>query len=210
VQLWELSAFGRLLEAEPPQPGVRILHLRGSVEDTNAGLRFRAGETVVQSVYAQEAAASVIDTAVDLRAADLERVFPDLSLCILQGEWAAGTRERLDSARRRAGRTRRFAAELAERGVPATIVVPPMPSAAADDALAILADFLHRRPEEGAAALALAAQAIRRRVLERPDRRAADQPDPDVLLETALDVCVYVQPNWSPKVELQPAPAHAE
>jgi hypothetical protein len=125
--------------------GVHVLHLIGTAEETNAGVRFR----VVEDQASRVGKASLDVEAAParlVRAEDVGRIFPSLALCIIQGVPGRPDPRRLESDRYEAMLARAFAGELFALGVPAVIVVPPLGSPVAVAVLERLAAALQPRP----------------------------------------------------------------
>jgi hypothetical protein len=184
---------------------IHVLHLVGTVVETNAGLRFRQTDATAQNATSQseqwmmsEAASSgssASSTSQLLAGADIERAYAGLVFCILQGEPVRRYTERLDSDRVQADLARAFAAELHMSGVPIVLVLPPLtPDIAADVVSRI--DSLITTPERMTDRLDRCVLDVQRRIL-----RAAD-PKEKESWERAFDVCLYVDDD-------QPVPAYS-
>jgi hypothetical protein len=175
---------------------IGVLHLFGEAEETTAGLRWSMGEPVLPKT-----AQTAPPVARLLRAEDLARDFPSMSLCVLQGLPADLPPERIDDDRRRAALARRFAAELFDEGVPAVLVLPPLPATLATEILSTIASLLAdplapapgRRPDRPRTPGAQLAAVIRELQLHI---LTSDAGETAVRWEVAFDVCLYCQDYW--------------
>ncbi|HEY1295287.1 MAG TPA: ATP-binding protein [Chloroflexota bacterium] len=177
---------------------VRALHLVGNALETSAGFRCRlAQELVVETQVANARGTSLVDYQPDdtglsstlVRPSDVPRIFPDLAVCIVQGEPDKLSATRLDADRRAAASARFFAARLFRQGVPAVIVIPPLPAGLAQSVATQVASTLASSPDWGVSTFLSAVSKARTTILNSAVDPARDA---ERTREQALDVCVYI------------------
>jgi hypothetical protein len=175
----------------PSAEDIHILHLMGISENIGAGASFRFGRTV-----SNEATISLDESKpsqTSLGAADLVRAFPNLRVCILQGEVDPLRGERTGSDRGQAALARAFAAEVFALGIPIVIMLPRLDGRRAAEALEAVATTLASRPRRGTAALQKALVRAQERILSGYAEAS------ETGWELAMDVCLYAVPGWSGK-----------
>jgi hypothetical protein len=178
---------GRWLGGERPNPfeissngngSVTTLHVVGTVERTPGGLRLRRGHESSRS----EAPAEALEAAI-------VRAFPNLGLCILQGEPLRVAAPRLDDDRLTASLARSFAAEMAEQSHAAVLLLPPLRASLTIATLGRVVAVLKRRPRRGTRALQRCVKDIQEMIANEPD-------DPGGGWEHAMDVCLFCHSDW--------------
>jgi hypothetical protein len=168
----------------PAQPSdVRVLHLFGTAADVGTDISFevaREGSTRLSQLAASSA------TSVLTRAEDLWLRFPDLRLCIVQGEPRQLLPRRTVSDRRDAQLARLFAADLFRRGaMRIVVVIPPLPTGLAEAVASEVASACLRYESDGVDAFLRACTRARGIILSTSELGG------DTRIECAFDVCVY-------------------
>lgn len=128
--------------SNPPE-SIAVLHLVGTAEDTRAGLRFNIEQDRTSELTSQPLHLSATSSRL-ISAADIVRIFPQLELCVLQGETGIVDEQRVEGDRLEAALARRFAAELYAQGGPTVIVIPPLEPEIAIKVLQALSAILVR------------------------------------------------------------------
>jgi hypothetical protein len=181
------------------EPEVSVLHLFGSAVALNDGVKLRLGHDAVKVTHAEQEKRL---SGLMLRAEEIAARFPNLHLCIVQGiPESVATRA---TGRAEAALMRRFAAAIFRCGVPAVVVLPPLPQNLAEESVRALAAHLR--------ALAVATRRQKRRpggtkpwlqvVRQIQELIARDPrwPDTDegreMALEIPFDVCLYMTDDF--------------
>jgi hypothetical protein len=155
-----------------------VLHVVATAEESASGVQIS-----FQSSY--EAAKDKVPV---YQARELKRLFPNLALCIVQGEIGPLPSERSEAEQRRAALARVFAADLFAQGVPGVLVLPPLDVDRATAVVQTLAKALGKR---------MKAPFLDARTLEQA---AAEAQEAMVQLgsegrqlkwDRAMDVCLY-------------------
>jgi hypothetical protein len=154
---------------------------------TTADKKTLEGETSSQSVRL-------------IRAENLARTFPNLSICILQGTLGSGGggSTRSESDRRQAISLRLFAAEVFAQGIPVVIVIPSLKPSVAIAVLKKLAGFIGSNRPNGTRRLMKTLDDARTEILGKGGK----SKNREVLWELALDVSLYAVPDWSGRLAL--------
>src|SRR5579859_1068929 len=161
----------------------RVVHLIANAQEAN-GTPFLDVST---DVTGKQSNMSSQERGRLLRAEELSRIFPNLTICLLQSLPAPFTR-RSETDRENAAWQRRFAAELHASGVPVVIVIPPLSEESILKILRPLVVALSQKPLLSGAlfdALGTAREATMQEVLEVGGSR-------EDALETAFDLCLYL------------------
>lgn len=188
-------------ELDRKAPGVHVVHLVGSVEETSSGLRFRLQvDPAIQGAGVAELAPEEVCAR-----------FPNAHICLLQGIALRTARDRLDSDRHDASLVRGFAAAMLAAGMPAIVVIPPV---AADEAAAltrIVVDAVRTRAKNGEMRLTEAMSVVQSRIVERlmRDRRtrsySIEEADRRDAWEVALDASLFLGAEWDGRLALLPS-----
>ncbi len=169
---------------------LQVLHLVGTAEDTNGGVRLRLDQEGRPSSSKKSLEEESSDRIVG--AEEIAARFTNLSLCVIQGDpQKASLTERNATDRQRAALTRVFAAKLFTAGVPAVLVIPPLKPTLAAAVLERVATILTRQPRRGTRALLEATAEIAELVSKQSEMSPADAS------EKALDVCLYAVKDWN-------------
>ena len=177
--------------AKSVRPEISIIHLVGSIESSSLGLGFRLGEE--RSKLTAETSKSIDESDSLIRAEDLTRAFPNLSVCILQEGPRQVSAQRLEGDRRDAFFARLFASQMFGAGVPFVLVIPPLRITEAIMAIDHFAKLLARRSRfkrwEVLGAIAELRLQIGRYALSLG-------VDPVTTKELPQDLCLYLNPEW--------------
>jgi hypothetical protein len=123
-----------------------------------------------------------------VRPGDLVKTYPSLRCCILQsppGPFEA----RLDGDRKEAALFRRAAAELFQAGVAVVLTIPQIDSNAHDGLLRLLGDLEATLPRSPKQRLLKLTREFQESIV------AIGLPDREAALESAYDVCLYLDPD---------------
>jgi hypothetical protein len=168
----------------------RVLHLVGESEQRLDGVSFGLASEAAESYIQQNTYAPQEQEIHWMRTEEIGE-YPYLALCIVQGEPRAQTPGgRTSLGRRNAALMREYAAQVYAQGVPAVLVLPPLPPDVATTAIQRVARALRRRRRRGAHELLQAVAEIQAAIL------AQEGLDPEVAWEQAYDVCLYCAHDW--------------
>ncbi|MBV9958268.1 MAG: hypothetical protein JO360_07600 [Acidobacteria bacterium] len=193
-----------LSDLSPEPDKVRVLHLTGRAQKTSAGTRF----LLAQELSATSDKKSLESREADqhellIRAEDLVRAFPYLSVCVLHAP-PGSSDKRTEGDRRRAINARLFAAEVFAQGIPVVVVIPPLKPTMAVRAIEKLARVLGRNELHATSGLLKTLDEMRKDILGESGQ------DKETSTEIALDVCLYAVADWdgrlAQKTARQPEP----
>lgn len=181
-----VCATHNMFDSSLPVASPQVLLLNGTPVETSSGIRLDIAADRHTRQFTDYSRGSL------LHADRVTKMFPDLSLCIIQvlGE-AQSKRTQYD--RELAAYTRQFGAELFRLGIPAVIVIPPLPPAMAHLLLEEISRRMiafqanRQRAPFGPNAL-LDAVRFAREMIRRIQTQTADR---ESLIEAAFDICLY-------------------
>jgi hypothetical protein len=173
-----------------PQPKIQILHIIARIENQLGGpvLNFSSVKTSSTNIGFAE----LRKTSDWLSPDQLLRVFPNLTLCLLQGDPADTMETYADSSILTAEKTRRFAADLAVAGID-VLVLPPLPIILAADLSSRLARIAPAYSRRGSAALAAELRSLQDRIYSGIKNQPAGW-------NLAQDICLYANDLPNPSI----------
>jgi len=174
-----------LITASGAEPQPHIVHLIGTAEQTNSGIRFKVArqQTVSEKMATRPDAAEA--SARYFRAEDLATRFPALQIAVLQGEFTSQEVERRETDRTNAAVTRIFAASLFAEGIPIVIVIPPLEGSVTEAVIATVAGVVLKRRRWPVQSMLKALASARKHVQESEFYQGEDG------MEWALDISIY-------------------
>ena len=123
-------------------------------------------------------------------------------LVMLQEEPTEGFGSRTDANRARAGELRLFAYNLVRAGAQAVLTLPALPDLVVPDVLGVVASAPEGESLPSVTRLLDAAGAARRQIsLVAKGSELPPEADESGLLESALDVCVFVRSEREPDLD---------
>ena len=190
---------------QPLLPSVRVLHLVGRLRQDNLGIVFEAGQDLGRllasagmlnlRLQGRRDGSESNQESVLLSAADVSRLFPNLTVFILQGLPGRQDKRRFDSDRDQAALMRRYAAELFAMGVAAVIVIPAVESTLGPKVIEPLAAAIGPQPKRGFQPLLDAVGAIQGIIAG--SMHAPGLTEAPANWESAFDVCLYGIDDWN-------------
>jgi hypothetical protein len=189
----------------PDPRRVGVVHVMGSPVETGAGLRLSL----------RPRGAKILGESELIKTEEIAQQFRSLRLCIVQAPPVV-EQQRTTSDRDVAGRMRRIGAELLQLGIPAVIVLPPVPEEVAAEAIDQLAKALVNvsglvRPPAGFVRLVVRLAGRSNDSLPylgKAVRKVQDiiktkgHSDAESALEAAFDVCFYTIAALNLRVEV--------
>jgi hypothetical protein len=174
-----------------PRPEVSVIHLIGSLESSYLGVGMRFGEEYF--TVASQSSESLSERDSLVRVEDVTRTFPNLSVCVIQGEPRQANPQRLDGDRRDAFFARLFASQMFATGVPFVLVIPPLRITEATAVVEQLARALAGWPLFKQERLLKTVGDLRLQI----GRYALSLGlDPVATQELPQDLCLYVTHDW--------------
>jgi hypothetical protein len=184
------AALSIINDVVNPQPQVRVLHIVARVELQFGGPAINLGSL---DSTAQNIGQTVVNkSTVWLTSEQLRRAFPNLSLCILQGDPAGYMEQFAESSILAIELANRFAAELAREGIDA-IVLPALPFALAPDVAARLVRGVPAYAGRGTSALTGSLAGARDRIYARVTPQTAGW---NLAMSVSLYACDLSQPPY--------------
>ncbi len=164
-----------------------ILHLVANAHEANGSifLDISADSPVEEVTVVRQSRGRL------LRSEDLSKLFPKLTVCLLQSLPALPT-GRSETDRENATYQRRFAAELQELGVPIVLAIPPLPEKTFPLVLSPFVTAFHQIDQLSLPVLLEALAKARKSITQGIQTAGGSRED---MLETALDLCLYFAPQ---------------
>jgi hypothetical protein len=192
-----------VLRGPPGTEADHILHITANAVEDSGGLILRLSRALAET--SREGSSQGSSQGGNLGEVSPDRLAassPQLRLCVLQG-FAETTARRLGTDRYAANLMRRAASILFKGGIPAVIVIPPLPEPVAGEVLNILVAAIRRTPRRGVAALVSVVRDMQKVIAAKGNSDAASA------LEMAYDVCFYAISDISFRPEAAPDTVNA-
>jgi hypothetical protein len=173
------------LSTEPER--VRILHLVGRADESYSGINFCVdSKPHIRASKTASAAQPKGGSTWLIQASEVARTFPNLAVCILQGEPGSADGPRRDVERRDATLARAFAADLFAQGIPVVLVLPLLDASVGAAVLHLASKAIADDILPGSNQFLQVIVDIQNLIVERCKANSLESA-----WELALDVCIY-------------------
>ncbi|HKU77099.1 MAG TPA: hypothetical protein VJR02_24520 [Pyrinomonadaceae bacterium] len=185
-------------------PEFSVVHIIGTPSQTGLGVRLEVQgvEGILDDIYENQESESPTSIHSEnrnksylLSGEEVARIFPRVRICLVQCG-AVNDDSRDSTTRYEAALLRRFGAELFKCGIPAVILLPPLPEHVAVEAIQTLNNIITVEIERGPRRWWHKRTPLVKTVREMQENIARAYGDYEKAIEIAFDVCLYMEDDF--------------